>query len=509
MAEKKKGFDLAAALSDVSNLNTGAEGREQIAYIDFNLLRSDDRNFYAVDGIEELAANIEFAGLQQPIRVRPDDKGVGYVIVSGHRRHAALRKLLEDGVDRFQPVPCIVERDTATGETAALLQELRLIYANSDTRRMSSADLAKQAERVEMLLYQLKEAGVEFPGRMRDHVAEACKLSASKLARLKVIREKLIPELKKYWDTGKMNDAVAYACAQHSAEMQRRLIEVSKVADYWQKPTEWYEQTVTNRIGYMEADASLDCKMAGEGCKCDNLKRIERCIKGGNYGDHCRTGRCCSRCPNLTHCKSACPHLADEIAKAKTAEKSQKAKDKAAAEAAARPDLERITALWQRFASVRRAAGLSLDEYAKAVKLYLTKDDIKLMEAMDQGKKITANSRMIYLPCITYLSQIGALCRAADVLGVSLDYLLCRTDDPAPASSADAAPQWHTGTPPKSGQYVCEVASIGGCEYEVVRWNAELGEWRLEICGYKDSDNASVERWFPLPADEKEAKPDV
>ena len=145
MAEKKKGFDLAAALSDVSNLNTGAEGREQIAYIDFNLLRSDDRNFYAVDGIEELAANIEFAGLQQPIRVRPDDKGVGYVIVSGHRRHAALRKLLEDGVDRFQPVPCIVERDTATGETAALLQELRLIYANSDTRRMSSADLAKQA----------------------------------------------------------------------------------------------------------------------------------------------------------------------------------------------------------------------------------------------------------------------------------------------------------------------------------------------------------------------------
>lgn len=33
MAEKKKGFDLAAALGGVSNLDTGMEGREQIEYI--------------------------------------------------------------------------------------------------------------------------------------------------------------------------------------------------------------------------------------------------------------------------------------------------------------------------------------------------------------------------------------------------------------------------------------------------------------------------------------------
>lgn len=38
---------------------------------------------------------------------------------------------------------------------------------------------------------ELKEEGVEFPGRMRDHVAEACKVSKSKIARLKVIREGL------------------------------------------------------------------------------------------------------------------------------------------------------------------------------------------------------------------------------------------------------------------------------------------------------------------------------
>lgn len=73
------------------------------------------------------------------------------------------------------------------------MAELRLIYANADTRQLSSADIVKQAERVETLLYQLKEEGVAFPGRMRDHVAQACKISKSKLARLKVIQENLIP----------------------------------------------------------------------------------------------------------------------------------------------------------------------------------------------------------------------------------------------------------------------------------------------------------------------------
>ena len=61
-----------------------------------------------------------------------------------------MRKIVEDGNKAFETVPCIVE---AEGGSEAL-RELRLIYANSDTRRMSSADISKQAERVEALLYQ-------------------------------------------------------------------------------------------------------------------------------------------------------------------------------------------------------------------------------------------------------------------------------------------------------------------------------------------------------------------
>ena len=45
--------------------------REQIEYIDIDRIDDDPRNFYELSGLDELAANIELLGLQQPIRVRP------------------------------------------------------------------------------------------------------------------------------------------------------------------------------------------------------------------------------------------------------------------------------------------------------------------------------------------------------------------------------------------------------------------------------------------------------
>ena len=144
-------FDLGALLKDVSNSDTN---REQIEYIRLDQIDSDPNNFYTIDGIDALADNIATCGLQQPIRVRqkPDDPE-RYVTVSGHRRRAALELLAKDDPERWAEVPCIVERDTVS----PALQQLRLIYANANTRTMTSAELGKQAAQVEQLLYQLKQ----------------------------------------------------------------------------------------------------------------------------------------------------------------------------------------------------------------------------------------------------------------------------------------------------------------------------------------------------------------
>ena len=127
-----KNFDIskfAAGIKPVSN--SGHAGPEQIEYIDIDLLDSDQRNFYQLTDIDELADNIQLCGLQQPIRVRAGESG-RYTIVSGHRRRAALAQLVDKGLDQFRRVPCIRETDNAS----PALQELRLIFANSSTRKL-------------------------------------------------------------------------------------------------------------------------------------------------------------------------------------------------------------------------------------------------------------------------------------------------------------------------------------------------------------------------------------
>ena len=214
-----KGFRLGDYLKseDVQNEHTPTE---QIEYLPLDLLDPDPDNFYSLDGIDELAANIELIGLQQPLRVRPGEGG-RFIVISGHRRRAACLLIRDGGSPLFdRGVPCIVER---SAEANKAMQELKLIYANSATRILTSAELSKQAERVTELLYRLKEQGVSFPGRMREHVAAACRVSEAKIARVHAIRENLIPALLEKYDAGTINENVAYRLSRESPGLQWNL----------------------------------------------------------------------------------------------------------------------------------------------------------------------------------------------------------------------------------------------------------------------------------------------
>lgn len=450
MAER---FDLGALLKGtVSESDTG---EERIEYIDLSLIDGDENNFYALSDIDQLAANIETVGLQQPLRVRTSETDPTRVLIlSGHRRKAALDKLAREGAERFRRVPCIRERESGS----AALRELKLIFANSDTRKMSSADLSKQAERVEALLVQLKAEGYDFPGRMRDHVAEACKLSATKLANLKVIREKLVPEAKKAWEKGDIKEDAALKLARLPAERQRKICDACKSTN--QGSLRWlYANAVESYAEELESLDKLECALYGR--KCGNVERKWECLSGQGpyYGNDCHT-RCCSGCFRLASCKSACPSLSSEIAAAKAQKKEASVRAKAEKEEKERPDLELLQALWGRFKEAREKAGASLESVfgktcwdASRFSTY-----IKDFERMEGGK-IKATDDAPFAPHLFCLSDVRHLLKLADFLDCSLDYLFCRTDEAGPKQvvfGVDLAKdkvRWRTDPPPE-GQWV-------------------------------------------------------
>ncbi len=230
-------FDITKALSGIGRGPEAAgDGRNrELRYVPLHMIDTNPRNFYSTEGIDELADNIRLFGLMEPLLVRQEASG-RYMLISGHRRRLALIKLAEEEnypASMHDPVACMVETadDPLPGIEAGsddeirarqLAEELKLIYANADTRVMSSADTAQQVRRIRELFTGLQDLGYQFPGKMRDHVAAAAKVSATRVARLDVIDKNLKePALRKAWKDGTLGETSAYEIARRPKDVQK------------------------------------------------------------------------------------------------------------------------------------------------------------------------------------------------------------------------------------------------------------------------------------------------
>ena len=425
LAEVLRG-QLQNAGTDVSNLDTSG-GREQIEYIPLDRIDSDPNNFYELSSLDELAANIELLGLQQPLRVRQDpDAADRVIIVSGHRRRAALQKLVDEGRTELQEVPCI--RETAEGSAA--LQELRLIYANSDTRVLTSAEQARQAARVEELLYLLKEEGMEFPGRMRDQVAAACNISAPKLARLKVIRENLVPEYMGLFEKDKLPEQTAYALARLPEDFQKRLANaLSEV------PSGSAAEKVLKK--YNEGwrwEPEFQCP-DGKPCKRGDTFLRRDCEAPG-WASWCGGQTCCLECKQAKADYSPCERMCSKAkarrkaAKDEAAEAAHKRKQKAG-----RKCQKETQAYAKRLLPAIDAAGLPDEEHIRWRWDDCTVADIRRWAAGEFDDP--AEWSWVRLEP----GYCGGEVKMATLLGCTTDFLMGLTDDFRPPAAEKTSPE--------------------------------------------------------------------
>lgn len=460
-------FDLAEMLKNVSDSDTG---RKQITYLPLASLDADTGNFYGLRDVEQLADNIATVGLQQPILVRRNpDSPDRYRVVSGHRRRAALELLAKDDPERWSELPCIVEADAAS----PALQQLRLIYANANTRVMTSAEIGEQAAQVEKLLYQLQEEGYEFPGRMRDHVAQAVNVSRTKLARLKVIREGLEPSWADLYKENKITETTAYELARRSQTEQNSiwlgLSHANRLG--------LHSETVTTYAERFDLINEFTCQKDG-GSPCTNQENMRmKSVAAGRWaGTTCRG--CCDKCYDLCSCKFACPRLSQKIARLKKEKRDSEAEKQAARENKEKPEIDKIKAIWARLRDAMDQSGMDFDALWDAMDLntsYLKRNSYTRDMLDGNAEKVTAYSSLPYGYAVT-LSSFRPIIAAADALGCSVDYLLLRTDQPTPGASPDGAAGsgWHTGTPDTPGEYVAMTDwGRGHKSPERLRWTQE------------------------------------
>lgn len=486
--------NLADILKGVSDSDTGLE---QIEYIPLTELDEDPNNFYQLSGIAELADNIALCGLQQPIRVRQKEGG-RYVIVSGHRRRAALEALVADGYDLFAKAACIVERD----EVSPALQQLRLIYANAATRKMTAAETAEEAERVTNLLYKLQEEGYEFPGRMRDHVAQAMSISKTKLARLKVIRENLDESWADAWKAGTLTESQAYELAQ--------------MHKFWQAiiKEEWgygvpglYADTIKKFRQRFEAVQDIPCKHGLT--VCEHTAPMMRKNVCRDWAAPC-TG-CCFDCDKLQNCKNCCPDAAGKKKELRDIAKAANQRAKAEQEERDRPGAEFARTVWDRIGKARLENRVSVEQVFKAQKrFYSASVDDKDHRKMETGNGDYSQTTDLPFGYNIQAATVMKIRDVADALGCSIDYLLGRTDRMEVVSESDAEFKikkvsysdtiWRTGEPEALGSYLLALRPAG-CSVQFEKWSWDGIGWK-DFTGYHSDDiDGKIVGWTTLPAE--------
>lgn len=180
----------------------------QVVQIPLSQLIGNEHNFFTVEDVQDLADDIAMNGLYSPLTVCAAGEGK-YRIVAGHRRRKALELLGR------KDAPCIVKTyDCEDSEMVALIQ------SNLTSRELTYYEKMEAVIRLEKALRSMKERGVELPGRLRDHIAEQTKESASAVHRMQYIHKNLSPALLDALRREQIGESVADELAHSPKKVQ-------------------------------------------------------------------------------------------------------------------------------------------------------------------------------------------------------------------------------------------------------------------------------------------------
>ena len=188
------------------NIDSAGDSKPRMEqrWVWLNQLEPDEFNekIYNVSGVEALADDIKLNGLLQfpLVRYMPGGK---YMIISGHRRVAAIRLLAKEDPEQWKMIPVILDPDK--DYTSA---HIKLISANAVNRELSQGEIMKQTLKMYSLLTEQKKKE-NLPGRVRDMVAKKLNMSAGAVGEYMTIEQKLIFYLKQDFLKGELSKAVA------------------------------------------------------------------------------------------------------------------------------------------------------------------------------------------------------------------------------------------------------------------------------------------------------------
>lgn len=208
---------------DMLNSISADTSNQDIRMINISELYDSADNFFSVENIDELAESILAQGrVKENLIVTPLSSG-GYEIVSGHRRKAAVRLLLDEGENISEMLPCLVVN--YDDHNAKMID---LIMMNITQRKISDADLYTSFLALNKIFQEQKEKGVKF-GKLREKIAESLNVSPAQIGKLQNIENHAVSELKEAVQNGDISISTANKIAKLDEDEQLEIINSSEL----------------------------------------------------------------------------------------------------------------------------------------------------------------------------------------------------------------------------------------------------------------------------------------
>ncbi|CAM2079648.1 MAG: ParB/RepB/Spo0J family partition protein [uncultured Clostridium sp.] len=258
-----------------------AKNNFKVEYIDINDIRRNEKNFYEIVNVDELAEDIKMNGLNHNLVVRQLENGT-YELISGERRYTALNKLVQEGNELFALVPCKVI------EANDIDAEIILIQANAQTRELTEIEKLEQVKRLKELYNTKKANGENIPGKIRNLIANDLNLSSTQVSRYDSINNNLIPELKEILESGNLTIANASEFSALSEDNQKVILDIINdkvelnkkeaiaLKNQLKEIEEEKEKELKARQSIIEENARLKAKVNENNAKSEEeIKQIE------------------------------------------------------------------------------------------------------------------------------------------------------------------------------------------------------------------------------------------
>lgn len=391
-----KNFDISKFAAGIKPVRSESDTMMEIPVDD---IRDNPRNFYPTPDPQALRAlmdSIRANGLLEPPTVVFAGAGT-YRLISGHSRLAAIKALREtETPDQWATVLCRVLPPMSEGQ-----EQAAVIEANRQ-RVKSNALLADEAERLTEAYIKRREAGEQLPGRIRDYVAEALQVKATKVANLSAIKNGLkVPGIVERWKHNEIPEAAALLIARMDLDEQYRLL------DWMIDKNRSYSINEVRKFSTCYTMAHRKCEHTGRMCK--NAERMYD--HDYRYGEW-HGSNCCLNCLNRDTCPAACQYVEKKpVEQPKAPAVNPAAKD---------PRLDykvMVPTFCQRVRALRIQTGMTRKEFAQSI------DEFPGTYSACENNSMCGSEKIAKL----------ALC-----FGVSTDYLYGLTDDPTPSAQKGA-----------------------------------------------------------------------